>query len=229
MTPTRHLAIGDIHGCYKAFSTLLDDVSPGKDDVVVLLGDYVDRGPDSRRVIELVMELTSDGKHIALRGNHEIMMIEARLDDSWLVPWLQYGGDATLASYATGSGPGSFDDVPRSHIEFIEQRLLRYYEIDGHFFVHGNVDPDVPLGNQTDAAIYWQKYRNPEPHCSGKVMVCGHTAQLTGFPATNGHSICIDTYAYGGGWLSCLDTDSGTIWQANEAGDSRRFQVEDIA
>jgi len=59
-------------------------------------------------------------------------------------------------------------------------------------------------------------------------MVCGHTIQESGLPIANGNSICIDTWAYGGGWLSCLDVESGTIWQANEAGDRRSFSTDEL-
>lgn len=230
---TRHFAIGDIHGCIGALSTLLDYVAPGSDDTLVTLGDYVDRGPDSRAVLDFVIGLGAMCKHSPLRGNHEIMMLDARQKDSWLRPWLQYGGDATLRSYSPSpGGAGSFDDVPSSHIDFLENRLLSYYECDSHFFVHANADAKVSLDKQSDATLYWRKYGNPERHCSGKIMVCGHSAQRSGLPLNNGHSVCIDTWAHGGGWLSCLEVDSGSVWQANEAGDTRRFnldEIEDIA
>ncbi len=226
----RHLAIGDIHGCINALRSLIDLVGPRSDDVIVTLGDYVDRGPDSRAVLDFGIELGNLCEHVALRGNHEIMMLDAREKPSWLRPWLQYGGDATLLSYAqSGDDVGSFDDVPESHIDFLENGLVSHYECDTHFFVHANADAAVPLGQQTDATLYWRKYSDPEPHCSGKVMVCGHSAQRSGVPAGNGHSICIDTWAHGGGWLSCLDVESGTIWQANELGATRTFAVDEMA
>ncbi|MAE65578.1 MAG: hypothetical protein CMJ18_15020 [Phycisphaeraceae bacterium] len=59
-------------------------------------------------------------------------------------------------------------------------------------------------------------------------MVCGHTSQQSGLPLTNGHAICVDTNIYGGGWLTCLDVASGTFWQANEQGDTRRMHLEDL-
>lgn len=226
----RHLAIGDIHGCIIALRSLVDLVGPRSDDVIVTLGDYVDRGPDSRAVLDFVIELGNSCNHVPLRGNHEIMMLDAREKSSWLRPWLQYGGDATLLSYAqSGDDGGSFDDVPESHIDFLENGLVSHYECDTHFFVHANADAAVPLDQQTDATLYWRKYIDPEPHCSGKVMVCGHSAQRSGVPAGNGHSICIDTWAHGGGWLSCLDVESGTIWQANEVGATRTFAVDELA
>ena len=216
----RHLAIGDIHGCSNALKSLVDFVAPRADDTIVTLGDYVDRGPDCRAVLDFIIELGNTHHLVPLRGNHEIMMLDAREKKSWLGPWLSYGGEATLESYG-----GTFDDVSESHIDFLENNLVAYHECDSHFFVHANVNPDVALVEQTDAALYWQKYKDPPPHCSGKIMVCGHTPQLSGLPKSNGSSVCIDTQAWDNGWLSCLDVESGTIWQANELGETRSLNL----
>lgn len=226
---TRHLAIGDIHGCISALTALLDFVAPGPDDTIVTLGDYVDRGPDSAAVLEFLIELGETHNLVSLRGNHEIMMLEARDKKSWLQPWLSYGGAATLRSYsAADDDAGSFADIPDTHIDFLENGLVSYHECQSHFFVHANADADVALADQSDAALYWRKYDNPERHCSDKIMVCGHTVQESGVPRSNGDSVCIDTWAYGAGWLSCLDVGSGKIWQANEAGDRRSLTLSDL-
>ena len=225
----RHFAIGDIHGCISALRSLMDYVAPQSDDIVVTLGDYVDRGPDSRAVLDFVIEFGSKQNLVALRGNHEIMMLDARDNKSWFEPWLRYGGNATLLSYASSAtDAGSFEDIPEAHIDFLENSLLAYYECDSHFFVHANAVADVPLDQQGDPALYWRKFRGQEPHCSNKVMVCGHSAQQTGLPHNLGHSVCIDTWAFGGGWLSCLEVESGTIFQANEAGERRSFNLDEI-
>lgn len=217
---TRHLAIGDIHGCISALRSLVELVAPDPDDTIVTLGDYVDRGPDSSAVLDFVIQLSKSHHLVPLRGNHEIMMLDARQKKSWLGPWLSYGGEATLESYG-----GSFADVPDTHIDFLDNHLVRYFECDSHFFVHANVNPNLVLEEQTDAALYWQKYNDPPPHCSGKIMVCGHTPQSSGLPASNGTSVCIETQVWDNGWLSCLDVESGTIWQANEAGETRSFEL----
>lgn len=224
---TRYLAIGDIHGCITALRCLVDLVAPRSDDTIVTLGDYVDRGPDSRAVLDFLIDLDKSHALVPLRGNHEIMMLDSREKKSWFHAWTGYGGDATLRSYARSAGePGSFSDVPESHIDFLENRLVSYYECETHFFVHANAVADIALEDQSDAALYWRKYGDLEPHCSGKIMVCGHTPQESGIPITNPNSICIDTWAFGEGWLSCLDVESGTVWQANEAGNTRSFRLE---
>lgn len=217
----RHLAIGDIHGCITALTSLLETVELRHDDTIVTLGDYVDRGPDSRGVIDLLLELGNSCRHVALRGNHEIMMLDAREKKSWLGPWLSYGGEETLQSYG-----GSFTGIPDTHFEFLETTLQPFHECDTHFFVHANAAPNVALADQSDPALYWQKYKDPGPHCSGKIMVCGHTPQKSGVPSSNGNAICIDTWAYGDGWLTCLDVESGTVWQANESGETRRLDLQ---
>jgi serine/threonine protein phosphatase 1 len=223
----RHLVIGDIHGCFNALRSLIDFVVPRPDDTIVTLGDYVDRGPDTRSVLDFLIEFGDSHHLVSLRGNHEIMMLDSRDKKSWFHAWMKYGGDATLRSYAPADDEaGSFADIPDSHIDFLENNLVSYFECDTHFFVHANADANVALEKQSDAALYWRRYKNPERHCSDKVMVCGHTIQESGLPLANDNSICIDTWAYGGGWLSCLDVESGTIWQANEAGETRSFKVE---
>ncbi|MEM9208908.1 MAG: metallophosphoesterase family protein [Pseudomonadota bacterium] len=226
----RYLAIGDIHGCRTALETLLRVAEPAVDDVIVTLGDYVDRGPDTAGVLTLILELGASHELVALRGNHEIMMLDACAQQSWQETWLRAGGRETLRSYAeNGEGSGTFADIPAAHLDFLANRLQPYYECDTHFFVHANADPRMALTAQSDPNLYWRRYRNPDPHCSGKVMVCGHTTQLTGLPATNGHSICIDTWPYGEGWLTCLDAVGGTIWQANERGQTRTLHVDELA
>jgi hypothetical protein len=114
----RHLAIGDIHGCSTALTSLIEAVGLRGDDTIVMLGDYVDRGPDSRAVLDFVLDLGKTHDLVALRGNHEIMMLDARTKKSWLQPWMSYGGAATLKSYG-----GSFAGVPDEHIDFLEHKL----------------------------------------------------------------------------------------------------------
>jgi serine/threonine protein phosphatase 1 len=69
--------------------------------------------------------------------------------------------------------------------------------------------------------LYWESFDNPPPHASGKIMICGHTSQKSGRPRGLGHAVCIDTWAYGQGWLTCLDVGSGKYWQADQQGETR--------
>jgi serine/threonine protein phosphatase 1 len=99
------------------------------------------------------------------------------------------------------------------------------HETENHFFVHANADPSAPIYAQPDEMLYWQRFGKPRPHVSGKTMVCGHTIQRSGEPLNVGHAICIDTWAYGKGWLTCLDVETGNYWQTNEQGQRRAAKL----
>ena len=224
----RTLALGDIHGCLTALKTLEEFVPFTPEDRIVALGDFVDRGPRSRQVVDWLIARYLRGALIPIRGNHEIMMCAARRDLAPLGEWLSCGGDRTLDSYAPPErgGSGRLADVPDSHWEFLRSRTLAYYETRTHFFVHAGADYDVPLDQQADYTLYWLPFNNPPPHHSGKIMVCGHTVQRDGRPRSIGHAVCIDTWVYGDGYLTCLDVQSGEYWQANERGETRRGSLE---
>lgn len=219
----RHLAIGDIHGCYTALRKLCEFVQLRSDDVIITMGDYGDRGPDTKRSIDYLLQLRQRHKLIPLRGNHDIMMLNARKNEVDYQSWINVGGDATLRSYAPKGQEGRLAHVTAPHWVFLEERLLPYYETDTHFFVHGNVYPDLPLDDQPDYMLYWERFNDPQRHESGKIMICGHTSQKSGKPLVTDHGICIDTRAYGSGWLTCLDVESGRVWQANQAGETRKL------
>jgi serine/threonine protein phosphatase 1 len=223
----RLLAIGDIHGCFTALSTLEQFVPFTADDLLVTLGDYVNRGPDSRAVLDWLIAREATGKLIALRGNHEIMMLRARDTEQDFRTFLEVGGLATLASYASPEDDDAFSAVPAEHWAFLE-RTRPYYETDSHIFVHANLYPDAELEDQPDFMLYWEKFDAQQgPHESGKIMVCGHTPQRSGVPLNLGHAVCIDTKAHGGLWLTCLDVASGRYWQANQQGETRSDWLEE--
>lgn len=222
----RTLAIGDIHGCSSAFDHLLRLTKLTPEDTVIILGDTVDRGPDSRGVIERLIRLKSFCRLILLKGNHEIMMLESRFDPVWDQDWRGHGGRHTLKSYAPAKENPTHSDVPPEHWDFLERDFHDYWETDRHIFVHANLSPEIPLHQQPPVVLFWEFLtKNPEPHMSGKTMICGHTSQSTGVPLNLGHTVCIDTWAYGGGFLSCLDVGSGIVYQASQSGMKRRLTL----
>jgi serine/threonine protein phosphatase 1 len=224
----RTLAIGDIHGCARALDALLAAVNPHPDDLLVTLGDYVDRGPDSRAVLDRMLSLHATGRLLPLRGNHDVMMLHAREWEDAGPVWLACGGQSTLASYGAASlRPADLKKVPEAHWSFLENTCVNWYETATHIFVHASLYPDLPLCDQPEAVLLWEKLAAPVSHVSGKVMVCGHTRQNNGIPLSWGSTVCIDTGAYvEGGWLTCLDVDEGCYWQANESGQLRAGWLE---
>ncbi len=137
---TRHLAIGDIHGCFDALRHLCEFVRLREDDVIVTLGD---RGPNTNAVIDGLLYLSDTQTLKPLRGNHDLMMLNARGSADEYRKWIEVGGDATLRSYALFDGDaGQIGDVPETHWRFLAEELLPYYETDSHFFVHANAYPD---------------------------------------------------------------------------------------
>jgi serine/threonine protein phosphatase 1 len=221
----RHLAIGDIHGCSRALDALLALVEPRPDDLIVTLGDYVDLGPDSKGVLDRLAELERTHKLVAVLGDHDQMLLDARNDAT--CDWFPSFGAATLRSYGPESAFMSL--VPTEHWEFLE-RCAHYHETDTHVFVHANADAKLAMEWQTTYMLRWEFLRaeTSRPLRSGKTLVCGHTQQKSGDVLNLGHAICVDTFAHGGGWLTCLDVLSGRVWQARESGETRLGSIDDV-
>ncbi len=213
----RLLAIGDIHGCHDPLDELLNWVQPTPEDTLVMLGDYVNRGPNTRGVLERLIALQQQTNLICLRGNHEQLMVAAyRGDRGCKQMWLGVGGVETLASYGvTTSTPGTLDDIPAAHWDFLENRLADYHETAHFIFVHAGVLTDMPLEEQPDYALRWDFLPEAMRHHSGKTVICGHSSQRSGMPKIIPGAACIDTRAHGGGWLTCLDVINGRYWQTN--------------
>ncbi|HLA84052.1 MAG TPA: metallophosphoesterase family protein [Thermoguttaceae bacterium] len=216
----RILAVGDVHGCTPALVAALEAAGVQPDDTLVTLGDYVDRGPDSRGTIDYLIGLARRCSLVPLLGNHDWLVLElAAGRHAAFRDWLGFGGEATLASYDCASP----EEFPDSHLDFLRGCRL-YYETDRHFFVHGNYVKELPLDQQPEEVLLWDALRRrlPGPHCSGKTAILGHTAQKTGEVLDLGYAKCIDTWVYGEGWLTVMDVHTGQIWQADKEGNLRR-------
>lgn len=209
----RTIAIGDIHGCVAALAALLDAIDPQPGDTLITLGDYIDRGPDSRAVIDLLLAASKSCELIPLLGNHEIVMLCVAAGTMPLGFWIQAcGGQATLASYG-----GVLEGVPDEHWKFLRD-CRRHYETDTHQFLHANYLPGLPLDEQPDEVLFWTHLnRIPPPHKSGKQTIVGHTPQ-PGRILHAGHVVCIDTFCCGSGCLTAYDVDTGDQWQADKSG-----------
>ncbi|MEX0715420.1 MAG: metallophosphoesterase [Planctomycetaceae bacterium] len=229
----RTLAIGDIHGCDVALDALLELVAPAGGDLVVVLGDVVDRGPGSKQAIDRLLALRDACRLVFLQGNHEDMLLRAIDGEGWIAPWLEFGGYETLRSYgAVGKRDGLLrrslarvfagrpQRLPSEHVEFL-RAALPWFETDDAIFVHANLEPGVPLDRQKPDWLLWKHLTGDErPHPSGKRVVCGHTSQKHGCPVTLDGWVCIDTHAYGGQRLTCLDVATDTVWQTSQEGEA---------
>lgn len=218
----RTFALGDIHGCSHALYALAKLVGWGEDDVLITLGDYVDKGPDVPGVLDWMCARLrrNPASVIALRGNHDQMMMDARQDPAAFQHWWLSNGHTTLDAYAPSRDGDPLSSVPQRHWEFLDATKL-YHDTPKFFYVHGNVHHELPLKKQSIDSLLWDKFYDPLPHVSGKTMVAGHTSQKTGDVLDLGHAVCIDTWACGQGWLTCLEPATGRIWQANQAGQTR--------
>lgn len=222
----RELVIGDIHGCIRSFQKLLEVVAPREEDTLIFLGDYVDRGADSCGVIEKIIALRAQCNVVTICGNHEQMLLQALEDREAYKAWCSYGGRETMESYARhGHGWGP-NHLPAAHDIFLREQLLDYWESEQHIFIHASLNPDLDMKEQPEWLLRWEPFHDPTRHKSGKQIICGHTSQRSGIPALFGGGLCIDTYIYGGGWLTCYDTAAQTFVQTNERSEQRTFDME---
>lgn len=217
----RLLAIGDIHGCSLALQDILRQVKPTKNDHLVVLGDMVDRGPDSKGVIDTLLSLSQQTNLICLSGNHEQMMLKSVHDMPTRMQWLRLGGEETLDSFQAKT----FDDIPDKYWKFLRS-LPFFHETEHHIFAHANLKADQPIQTQEEATLLWERME-PEifvPHNSGKTFVCGHTEQRHRVdnnapqPIVTNGLICLDTAAHfqDKGALSCMNVFTHELWQAQE-------------
>jgi serine/threonine protein phosphatase 1 len=218
----RIYAIGDLHGCADlledAFTIIDRDLDRSKPDRVlqVFLGDYVDRGTQVKRTIDLLIDRAQRHETIFIKGNHEELLLEFLADPTPLPQWLQLGGATTLMSYGVSAKAEHATDagavqaalvaaMPRSHTEFLAG-LASSYCCGDFFFAHAGVRPGVALEHQKDEDLMWIR----EPFLSsqedfGKIVVHGHTPVRE--PDIRDHRVNIDTGAYATGRLTILSIE----------------------
>jgi predicted MPP superfamily phosphohydrolase len=215
----RTIAMGDIHGCSTALHALIAEIDPRPEDTIVTLGDYIDWGPDSRGVIDLLIGLSRRCRLVPLLGNHEEMLLAALESGSELHSWLRFGGDLTLASY-NAAEPAT---IPKGHLKFVRD-CRPYHETDSHIFVHANYWPNQPMASLSSTVLYWEplQLERVARHYSGKIVVLGHTPQTNGQILDLGFLVCIDTDCSRGGWLTALEVHSGEVIKANQSGEVKR-------
>ena len=206
-------AIGDIHGRFDLLERAIEIIrahgrAGGRR--LVFLGDYVDRGPQSREVVERLMALELEEDAIFLKGNHEDLMVQvlARGATSRFRNWLENGGDETLASYGVGDDDDPREAVPAAHLAWMAA-LPMTAEDGGRIFVHAGLAPGVALADQSEEACLWirEAFLRANAGAFEAHVVHGHTPRWTGKPEPSlpellPHRTNLDTGAFATGVLA---------------------------
>ncbi len=195
-------AIADLHGRMDLLLKSYEQIAAhpnGTQGTIIHLGDYVDRGPDSRQIIEFLMSpetLPPDWKRIVLKGNHEDMMAETlrkSLRPDW---WIGNGGGATLISYGHPRN-GDYDPsiIPSAHLDWLDRLPLMH--VDKHrVFVHAGVDPTIPLDKQKEQNLLWWLYPDNMDIGHGERHVVHGHHQFADGPKCFHHRTDLDTFAW---------------------------------
>lgn len=181
---SRTYAIPDIHGRLDLLEMAADTIARhavGRAGTIVTLGDYIDRGPSSRKVVERLMAWKLNGfEMVNLKGNHEAMMLAVCNAQAELEWWIRSGGNSTLSSYGEPLDRPNLRGLPCVHLKWMES--LKLYHVDQHrVFVHAAVDPDVSLNNQSEEFLLWRRYSKGFDGGHGRrYVVHGHDADPNG-------------------------------------------------
>ncbi len=228
----RFFIVGDIHGCPQELEDTITACALERGDRVVFLGDYIDRGPGAREVVEFLLDLQADNVCTLtfLKGNHEDMFLDflgysGHFGESFLVN----GGVATLKSYGIPQemlGRNAASRLPAQHLAFFQQ-LERYVAIEDTLCVHAGIDPLHSLAAQEEEAMFWIRQEFiTHPHPLPYTVMFGHTPHrevLFDLP----YKVGLDTGLVYGGKLSCLEVTEKKLLQVNKG--VRRVQVTDVA
>lgn len=219
----RVFVVGDIHGCAAELEVLLRGIPLTAGDTLVCLGDYCDRGPASKEVIDLLLAVEArDGLTTRfLRGNHEDMWLSfLGRDGHWGEAWTRNGGDATLESYGLSTHAARAETLaamPATHVDFLERTLL-YHDTPTHLLVHAGIDPRLPLARQTSEELLWIREDFIDaPHGLGRTVVFGHTPSRQ-IRVDLPYKVGIDTGCVYGGALTCLSVPEHRVWQVQRGG-----------
>ncbi|MCK1480633.1 serine/threonine protein phosphatase [Bradyrhizobium sp. 197] len=214
----RIYAISDIHGCSHLLQPMLGvidaDVTRSRPAhaIEVFMGDYIDRGPNTRSTLDILVERSRRGNAVFLKGNHEAFLVKVFEDPSLFEDWIRLGGAQTLMSYGlapdlTRDDPASIlrdliRAMPGEHLEFLDDLRLSYTCGD-FFFVHAGVRPGVPLAEQREHDLLWirEEFLRSEEQF-GKYIVHGHTPVRAAEVLAN--RVNIDTGAYATGNLTLM-------------------------
>jgi diadenosine tetraphosphatase ApaH/serine/threonine PP2A family protein phosphatase len=225
----RLFAIGDIHGCPDELEAILHAIAPDANDTVVFVGDYVDRGPSARAVIDLALDLEkSEAEVVFLKGNHEDMMLAfLGLPGSYGESFLFNGGVATLESYGLKEDDlaEARERMPGPHLDFFKNLAVSYLR-PPYLFVHAGILPTRQLEDQQPEDMLWIRQEFIlHPHKIDATVVFGHTP-MRGVMVDLPYKLGIDTGLVYGGKLTCVEFTEGVLYQVQRG--SRRVQSRGI-
>jgi len=226
----RLFAIGDIHGCVDELAAMVRAISPVHGDIVVFVGDYIDRGPAARDVIDFLLELREGaGEFVFLKGNHEDMMLAfLGLPGHYGESFLLNGGLSTLESYGIPEAAlgRAIELVPASHLDFLK-KLATSYLHPPYLFVHAGISPFRQLEEQSVEDMLWIRQEFIfSPHRLDATVIFGHTplrAVMMDLP----YKLGIDTGLVYGGKLSCVEFNEGVLYQVGRG--SRQVKTQPMA
>ncbi len=168
----RLIAISDIHGCFFTFQKLLETIAYTSKDRLILLGDYIDRGPRSKQVLDLILSYQQQHYNITLlKGNHELMLLDAFHDDFLVPRFIRAGGNTTLESF----GVSRVQDIPGHYLQWIAD--FKDYHFDGNYiFVHAGLNFSIPNPLEDREAMFWTRGMIVNPSLINyKTVIYGHT------------------------------------------------------
>ena len=226
--PARLIAIGDIHGELDKLNRLLNTIEPTGEDRFVFLGDYIDRGKNSKGVVDRLISFHEEfPETIFIRGNHDQMLLDALIEDgsmtgdllrdqsttykerafeSDIIVFLSNGGQETLRSY----GISSLTEIPEEHIYFLQSTRL-WWRFRHFIFVHAGAEPGIPLEMQDPFVLMWE--RMSPPGRDGDIYVVGHHPTTDGGPYFEPGRYYLDTGAVYGKTLTACDVLTKQVWQ----------------
>lgn len=181
----RIIGITDIHGELEKLASVLQQISPTKDDTIIFMGDYIDRGPNSREVVDKIIDMQNYCSCVYLIGSHEYALLHSKSDDYFNYLFWNYGGDATAKNY------GTYENIFKVHGDFFAA-LKPYHIIEDYLFVHAGIRIGIPLEKQTlEDMVYIRSEFYSKEHSLPYKIIFGHTEFAE--PLVKKDKICIDT------------------------------------
>jgi|WetSurMetagenome_2_1015567.scaffolds.fasta_scaffold245526_1 serine/threonine protein phosphatase 1 len=207
-------AVGDIHGCYDKLAAMMKILPWRKDegDLLLFIGDYIDRGPKSREVVDFLVRLRQQGgEFVFLKGNHEKMLLDYYIQQKDQMLYVANGGAETIASYVEGGIGRKAFVLPEEHLEFFLSLAL-YHETEDYIFVHAGLKDGVPLNEQSEEELLWIREEFIySAYDWNKRVIFGHTALE--IPFVTPGKIGIDTGAVYGNKLTAVELPRMKFYQ----------------